>query len=800
MWLFFSNTAARRADELSRPSTSLDHGASLAPPLGRAAELIAARRPRQRRHQRGNTSDDGVAPRCDLCAQKWVFVIAAGGRTGSTSILEGLNALPGVSLQGENFALINDLRQVYGKVKRLVEMNQQPGGNAVYFLRETRGVVDDALCTQQSLMASLASGGNLSGQGSAPHILGFKELVALPSMDDGVHEHLSSTDMEWLDYLNVLFPCSRIVFNVRRDHAAQAEAMFHLFRAAKGNRTVSKHARVSELEKELGELYGRVLQWHSRFREEGRSFLMHTENDFSPEGFTRLAHWLELPCTFSSVPRANEPEPSKAHQRSAAYGASKEPTNVTCSPFQQSSWTTGPEPSSRGDGEDDEEDCDGLEQLPSNEACVDAHGVSLLRSPRRVGSTSAKLDLASLPKFYLHEGGAFNFSDTVDCYFRAFGISPSADVVDDVLDADAAEHLADHWMLEQFRRHGSRVMDPNQAQLHVIGTPFATAFRAHAALRNDADFKVRAGGRLDGPLGCGTLETYRNRTAALAAELRESAEWRRHGGMDFLLLNSFYQITQALGEELSQLLTAAPAIFTSSDNDYLDIKAVSNATGGPAVIIPYKADSRLEDFARSPARETARQTTVMFHGTVSHGRQSARHGALTEQRRRICERLAPELGGNTSLHCVEKRWPGPADPATALAYTNATLCLVPAGDTPSSRRLFDSMAAGCVPVLLTSPASIAPNLPFPASVDWRGAALLGGEPSCALSDAKLNDTVAWLQGLLEPRNARALRCMRTQAQLVFRERLSYRGDGVVSALLYELQHDARYEGMLASTS
>ena len=42
--------------------------------------------------------------------------------------------------------------------------------------------------------------------------------------------------------------------------------------------------------------------------------------------------------------------------------------------------------------------------------------------------------------------------------------------------------------------------------------------------------------------------------------------------------------------------------------------------------------------------------------------------------------------------------------------------------------------------------------------------------------------------------------MRTQAQLVFREQLSYRGDGVVSALLYELQHDARYERMLASTS
>ena len=53
----------------------------------------------------GAQQDHPEKASCNLCEQKWVFVLSAGGRTGSTSILEGLNALPGVSLSGENSTL-----------------------------------------------------------------------------------------------------------------------------------------------------------------------------------------------------------------------------------------------------------------------------------------------------------------------------------------------------------------------------------------------------------------------------------------------------------------------------------------------------------------------------------------------------------------------------------------------------------------------------------------------------------------------------------------------------------------------
>ena len=60
---------------------------------------------------------------CDLCEQKYLFVLSAGGRTGSTSLLEGLNALPGVSLSGENFGVLEDLRAAYDKASDAVRRN-----------------------------------------------------------------------------------------------------------------------------------------------------------------------------------------------------------------------------------------------------------------------------------------------------------------------------------------------------------------------------------------------------------------------------------------------------------------------------------------------------------------------------------------------------------------------------------------------------------------------------------------------------------------------------------------------------
>ena len=136
-----------------------------------------------------------------------------------------------------------------------------------------------------------------------------------------------------------------------------------------------------------------------------------------------------------------------------------------------------------------------------------------------------------------------------------------------------------------------------------------------------------------------------------------------------------------------------------------------------------------------------------------------------------------------------------ADITTARAYTESKLCLVPAGDTPTSRRLFDSLAAGCLPVIMAPPDDILPNLPFPSVIDWQNLVLFGGGLSCSLEEHP-DMTRTWFEELLSDSNSKQLRCLAKRGQQVFREHLSYRQEGVVSALLYELQHDERYRLML----
>ena len=104
---------------------------------------------------------------------------------------------------------------------------------------------------------------------------------------------------------------------------------------------------------------------------------------------------------------------------------------------------------------------------------------------------------------------------------------------------------------------------------------------------------------------------------------------------------------------------------------------------------------------------------------------------------------------------------GHAKSEMASAMANATLCLTPPGDTPASSRLFDAIAALCVPVLF-SPLDGAPPLQLPQSAHWRGAFLLLN--SSAFLTAPLTVTADALQrvasGQLAASRCAAVRTLR----------------------------------------
>ena len=219
------------------------------------------------------------------------------------------------------------------------------------------------------------------------------------------------------------------------------------------------------------------------------------------------------------------------------------------------------------------------------------------------------IDHNLMPKFYIHEDGPFNFTDSVQCLMDKVGLNKDVDAFDDRLVPDLAEHMADWWLLERFRRHPARVYSPDEAQLHVIGTAFTTAYRAHRThllarctvctpqstslshlshthlhlhlhLRLHLDLsapcenhRVKLTATADctggfiwkrvktdahGPLGCGDTKQYYKRTKALAKYLRtESPWWKQHKGRDFLVLNSFYWLKDAVGIEMTRFCSKA---------------------------------------------------------------------------------------------------------------------------------------------------------------------------------------------------------------------------------------------------
>ena len=448
--------------------------------------------------------------------------------------------------------------------------------------------------------------------------------------------------------------------------------------------------------------------------------------------------------------------------------------------------------------------------LPSHSQCVpeDMYLKRLLRNR----DWDPKRTTANLSTFFLHEEGVFNVSGMVTCVMDAMmkraqrarcpkSSCPGHDRarVDDYMAIDIAQHMGDVWILEQLRKHPQRTFSRGEADVHIIGSPLATAHRGIMKLARGS------------PGLCGDRPELERRANAISSAIRSDALWKE-GSKSWVLPYSYYFAGGMLGPELLQTMMTRPSILTTSDRGYPEFVTLTQQySDQPFPLLPYKAHYLLEPPGESrggrplssppwsggapysaPWRSeqgsgadlpAADKPVIMFHGSTGRGggvrskmveALHGRHGELPEG---WSSSVAVSVGGDF------------ARLETALAYKGSSLCLVPEGDTSTSRRLYDSMAAGCVPVVFSDVGKISHNLPFRSSVPWHDVAVFGGSLDCSFgTPARAKATLAWLQRLAEPENGRALACMKRRAQAEFREHLSYTGPGVVTALLRELSH------------
>ena len=256
-------------------------------------------------------------PRCDLCSSHWIFLVSAGGRTGSTSLLSMLQGHPSLWLAGENSDQL-------GTTLRLWLSAALQDDAAVGAWKRNPLDAKNLLCNVQQWFRRIAPGG------PAQAIRGFKEIrwgripVALEPFARWRLRNGNSTffpgPREKVRFLaDLLFPCSKVLFVVREDGAAQRKSMLHNWQAAR-DRVPLLHEEAMEAREAFRKLHrewqGSGKAWHS--------YWLPVEG-FGTDALNRMLEWLgETGCRFEETVHFNRAgfEGQKASARARAKQAS----------------------------------------------------------------------------------------------------------------------------------------------------------------------------------------------------------------------------------------------------------------------------------------------------------------------------------------------------------------------------------------------------------------------------------------------------------------------------------------------
>ncbi|KAJ8451381.1 hypothetical protein Cgig2_017772 [Carnegiea gigantea] len=188
--------------------------------------------------------------------------------------------------------------------------------------------------------------------------------------------------------------------------------------------------------------------------------------------------------------------------------------------------------------------------------------------------------------------------------------------------------------------------------------------------------------------------------------------------ISFFLLEK--QQCKALYREVLKWVTDQPAWKRSGGRDHIlpvhhpwSFKTVRRYKPGQVylekdLILPYVANVEFCDAQCLRENESKRSTLVFFRGRLKRNAGG-----------KIRSKLVEELSGADGV-LIEEGTAGEAGKAAAQnGMRKSIFCLSPAGDTPSSARLFDAIVSGCVPVIISDEL----ELPFEGIIDYRKMAL-----------------------------------------------------------------------------
>lgn len=202
--------------------------------------------------------------------RQWVFIFGT-GRSGSTSVLDMVNAIPGFFIAGEN----------HGAMDVFLEMQQDISNfdsplEAFSFSAHYHGTWHKEDFSKAVQAYTLALIGKFDEK--TTHTVGFKEV--------------NHSRAEELQFFADTFPGAKFIINTRRDTAGQSQAQDIFFDEETGLTEEQIEVNTQELE-----------HWAADHPES--SFLIQME-DFDLQHFNEMLTWLGVEgCEFTQVSHAN---------------------------------------------------------------------------------------------------------------------------------------------------------------------------------------------------------------------------------------------------------------------------------------------------------------------------------------------------------------------------------------------------------------------------------------------------------------------------------------------------------------
>eukprot|EP00911_Craspedida_sp_UC1_P000905 UC1_evm1s691 len=325
--------------------------------------------------------------------------------------------------------------------------------------------------------------------------------------------------------------------------------------------------------------------------------------------------------------------------------------------------------------------------------------------------------------FYLYPRSTFDLQRSVDHFMANHdNIHPSVHADN----FDVAEHSGPVLLYQGLKAHPARVDRPEQAELFVFPTPIPYGNISH-------------------------------HYAQMAEGLRSSPWFQRSGGRDHIIFAGHW-ICGRYDRHLYPLL--ANATVLSVDNKWCCGGHPDATVTAPYV--PHADLLRARLAADGPGqpkeplskrRPSDRPLTVFFQGNL-HRRYKETGTSRRSLFKMFFNRYAKLLGGRERVLIVDsgallQRGVEQSSAAEmrrrhvlvtdyAVNMHRARFCLVLHGDSSTSRRLFDALAAGCIPLVIEDHLVFQGNLPLYPWLPWSDMAVfmpeLGflSDPECAI--------------------------------------------------------------------